>query len=158
MPTCKDSELLRADRGMMTDWKKRAFSLVFAFSFFIYAASPLSYAFADQAFESSTSLTKTASFSGNIGIFLWELIYKELAPEKDTPPSGREGRVLFRKARAILAEKSNPKSLCQGDVPETERIMPFQRCPLSEWAPPTDTEWKSQCYNPLHSGPSPPSA
>ncbi len=145
------------DKGIITYGKERAFSLVLFLSFFVYAASPLSFTIAGgEEVGGSACLSKTAGFSGNIGIFLWELIYKELASYKDRHPSDRTNRVLVKKARAILTENINPKSMCLGDVSETERIMPLLRSPLFAWAAPAGTEAKPQCYNPLRSGPSPP--
>lgn len=138
--------------------KKYIFNLVVLFYFLIYAISPLSYTYtARKAFRNFGDADKPHCVSGNIDIFLWELISKDLVFRNHIPHSDSTDRIFFRKARAILPEDFNTRIVHLEDISIAESLPVLSvsfpsglpvllkaACPLQE-------------YEHLYSGHSPPS-
>jgi hypothetical protein len=139
--------------------KKNRFSVVFLFSFFIYAVSPLSYTFAAKKALINFSVSGNPHcISENINIFFWELICENLVPKSNTHQSDSTDRILFRKARAILPEDINTRIAHVEDISLDGSLPVLPASPLSGFTVFADTAGPLQDYNPLYSGPSPPSA
>jgi len=139
--------------------KKYIFSLVFLFYFFIYAISPLSYTFtAKKAFRNVNFSGSPHCISENTNIFFWEIICKNLVAKSNNHQSNSTDRILFKKARAILPEDITTRIVHAEDITLDGSPPALPASLLSGFAILADTATPLQNYNPLYSGPSPPSA
>jgi hypothetical protein len=126
--------------------------------FVVYAISPLSYTYtAGKLVDKICGTNGSLASAENFNIFLLEVICAKIDAKNDADQSDSTVMVLIRKARAILPENTNLRSIPLDSVTISEYVTSRFSNSLSKIAA-HSSEQHSICeFNPLHSGPAPPS-
>ncbi|MGD0884760.1 MAG: hypothetical protein ABSA46_07800 [Thermodesulfovibrionales bacterium] len=98
------------------------FTMLFLIYFIVYAISPLSITFAGKSDIANSSVAgRAASFSENIHIWSWELIFAKFSVKNGSSHSPSTIQVLMRKARAIIPDNTVMKSI----LSEKSALLPI---------------------------------
>lgn len=93
------------DNIQMMSMKGRFVTTLFVALFSVYAISPLSCALTENRLCHTTT-----SFAGSVRLFFWELLCSRFATE-DNSSQTSAGRILARKARAVLSSNPNLRTM-----------------------------------------------
>ncbi len=139
--------------------KHIGFCSLLLFYFAFYAISPLSYTYtAGKIADSICGANGPSSFQDNLNIFLLEVIFSKMDAKKDADQTDSTARVFLRKARAILPENTNLRSIPLDSITLSEGVTLCFYHPVSRIAAYSNRQHSGCEVNPLYSGPAPPSA
>lgn len=132
---------------------------LFLVYFMWYAVSPLSVTFnVKEITHDEYAAGEAAASYKCLKIFLLELICSKIENRQDAGKSNSAARVLIRKARVILPEDVYSRFLPLKYLALRDYIPLFFYNFLSGLSFSSDEQIAASEFNPLHSGPSPPSA
>ncbi|RJQ39016.1 MAG: hypothetical protein C4550_05875 [Nitrospiraceae bacterium] len=91
--------------------KRFILRLLFLILFSFYTISPLSYVYASENTEKNIhNSDETYSLSEKFSIYLWELIYTQLASTDNDEDTDTTARLLLKKKRAVIPKNVTPQS------------------------------------------------
>ncbi len=126
--------------------------------FVVYAVSPLSYTYtAGKIVDKICGTNGSSAFAETLNIFLLEVICAKIEAKNDADQTNSTARVLIRKARAILPENTNLRSSPFDSVSLSGYVTSCCYSSLSKVVDHSNEQHSTCEFNPLHSGPAPPS-
>ncbi|OGW32426.1 MAG: hypothetical protein A2X54_08115 [Nitrospirae bacterium GWF2_44_13] len=137
--------------------KRFILRLLFLILFSFYTISPIAYVYASENIEKNIhNSDETYSLSEKFSIYLWELIYTQLASTDNDEDTDTTTRLLLKKKRAIIPKNISPISQHIENFSLAENYFVLPSCSPIRFFIEHNASKPFRGAQSLHSGHSPP--